>query len=61
KAYLTTSRPDQLTVEQVRTYCLGRLPNYKVPEYVEFLPQLPKTPNGKVAKEVLRKMSTDSV
>lgn len=57
KAYLTTNKPGQLTVEDVRNYCLGQLPNYKVPEYVEFLPQLPKTANGKVAKEVLRKMA----
>ena len=57
KAYVSTNKPGQLTVEDVRNHCLGRLPNYKVPEYVEFLPQLPKTANGKVAKEVLRKMS----
>ncbi|MGD0652987.1 MAG: AMP-binding protein [Thermoguttaceae bacterium] len=57
KAYLTTNKPGQLTVEDVRNYCLLQLPNYKVPEYVEFLPQLPKTANGKVAKEVLRKMA----
>lgn len=57
KAYLTTAKPGQLTAEDVRNHCLARLPNYKVPEFVEFLPQLPKTANGKVAKEVLRKMS----
>jgi long-chain acyl-CoA synthetase len=57
KAYLTTNKAGQLTVEQVRNHCLGQLPNYKVPEYVEFLSLLPKTANGKVAKEVLRKMS----
>jgi acyl-CoA synthetase (AMP-forming)/AMP-acid ligase II len=57
KAYLTTIKQGQLTVEEVRNHCLGQLPNYKVPEFVEFLPQLPKTANGKVAKEVLRKMS----
>ena len=48
-----------MTAEDVRNHCLKRLPNYKVPEYVEFLPQLPKTANGKVAKEVLRKMDAD--
>ncbi len=37
KAYLTTNKPGQLTVEDVRNHCLGQLPNYKVPEYVEFL------------------------
>lgn len=57
KVYLTTNKPARLTVENVRSHCLKRLPNYKVPEYIEFLPQLPKTANGKVAKEVLRKMA----
>ncbi len=59
KAYITTARTGQLSVEDVRNHCLGQLPNYKVPEYVEFLPQLPKTANGKVAKDVLRKMSAN--
>lgn len=61
KAYLTTSKQGQLTVKGVRSYCLRRLPNYKVPEYIEFLPQLPKTANGKVAKEVLKKRSSDLI
>jgi long-chain acyl-CoA synthetase len=58
-AYVSTNKPGQLTVEDVRNHCLGRLPNYKVPEYVEFMSQLPKTVNGKVAKEVLRTMSAN--
>ena len=59
KAYIITAKPDLLTVDDVRNHCLRRLPNYKVPEYVEFMQQMPKTANGKVAKEVLRKMSAD--
>jgi acyl-CoA synthetase (AMP-forming)/AMP-acid ligase II len=59
KAYLTTAKPGQLTVESVRSHCLRRLPNFKVPEYVEFLPRLPKTSNGKIAKDELRKMHAD--
>lgn len=54
-AYLTTARPGELTVDDVRAHCLKRMPNFKVPQRVEFLPRLPKTANGKVAKEVLRK------
>jgi acyl-CoA synthetase (AMP-forming)/AMP-acid ligase II len=54
-AYLTTARPDEITAEDVRLHCLKRLPNFKVPQRVEFLPRLPKTANGKVAKEELRK------
>jgi long-chain acyl-CoA synthetase len=54
-AYLTTARPDNVTVDDVRLHCLKRLPNFKVPQRVEFLPRLPKTANGKVVKEELRK------
>ncbi len=55
KAFITTARPGQLSVEDVRNHCLRSLPNYKVPEFVEIMQQLPKTANGKVAKEVLKK------
>ena len=61
KAYLTTTKPGQLSAEDVRTHCLKRLPNYKVPEYIEFLPQLPRTTSGKVAKELLRQMAAGAV
>lgn len=57
KAYLTCARPDQLTAEDVRQHCMKRLPNFKIPQYIEFLPRLPKTVNGKVAKEELRKLA----
>ena len=56
KAYVTATGPGRITVEDVRLHCLKRLPNFKVPQYIEFLPRLPKTVNGKVAKEELRKM-----
>jgi long-chain acyl-CoA synthetase len=57
KAYVTTARSDQITVEDIRLHCMKRLPNFKVPQYIEFLPRLPKTVNGKVAKEELRKIA----
>jgi acyl-coenzyme A synthetase/AMP-(fatty) acid ligase len=31
-----------------------RLPNYKVPQHVEFLPALPKMANGKIDRQALR-------
>jgi len=54
KAYVVAARPGQLTAGEIRRHCMRQLPNYKVPEYVEFLPALPKTSNGKVAKEQLK-------
>ncbi len=53
KAYLVTTTPGCLSADEVRSHCLGRLPNYKVPQYVEFLARLPKTSHGKVDKQRL--------
>ena len=55
KAYLTAAGPGRITAEDVRLHCMKQLPNFKVPQYIEFLPRLPKTVNGKIAKEELRK------
>ncbi|MEN6457543.1 MAG: AMP-binding protein [Thermoguttaceae bacterium] len=57
KAFVVTTRPGQLTAAEVQTHCQRRLPNYKVPQHIEFLGALPKTGNGKVDKGTLRCMS----
>lgn len=54
RAFVVPSRPGQLTADQVRSFCMKRLPNYKIPRDVGFLPTLPKLGNGKVDKEPLR-------
>ena len=57
KAFVVTIRPGRLTDDDVRGHCLKRLPNYKIPQHIEFMPQLPKLSNGKVDKELLRSTS----
>lgn len=54
KAYVVPTKAGQLTVAQVQGHCQKRLPNYKVPQHVEFVAALPKTGNGKVDKESLK-------
>jgi long-chain acyl-CoA synthetase len=56
-AFVVATRPDALTADDVRSHCLKRLPSYKVPEQVQFLSALPKTSNGKVAKEKLKALA----
>jgi long-chain acyl-CoA synthetase len=56
KAFVVTVRPGQLTADGVRSHCLQRLPNYKIPEHVEFLASLPKLSSGKVDKEQLLRL-----
>lgn len=48
------SRNDQLSVEDVRKWCKKDLTGYKVPRYVEFRDELPKTNVGKVLRRQLR-------
>jgi long-chain acyl-CoA synthetase len=62
RAFVVTARPGQLTASDVQSHCvMKRLPNYKVPRFVEFLSALPKTSNGKVDKELLRSNALHSV
>ena len=57
KAFITTASEGLLSADAVRQHCLKKLPNHKVPEFIEFLPRMPRTANGKIAKEELRKRS----
>lgn len=43
-----------LTEEQVRAYCQANLTGYKRPRQIEFRPDLPKTPVGKILRRELR-------
>ncbi|HYW79433.1 MAG TPA: AMP-binding protein, partial [Thermoguttaceae bacterium] len=60
KAFVVATSSDRLTAEQIRTHCLKQLPNYKIPEQIEFLARLPKTAAGKVAKERLKQATSEN-
>jgi len=45
--------PD-LTAEILRSYLVTRLASYKVPKYIEFRDELPKTNVGKILRRALR-------
>jgi len=40
-------------------FCRRRLARFKLPRYIAYLPALPKTPSGKIAKHVLRPPGVD--
>ncbi|HEX9065991.1 MAG TPA: AMP-binding protein [Streptosporangiaceae bacterium] len=51
-------RPGQeLSAEQVREYCQGKIAHYKVPRYVRFTGDFPMTVTGKVQKFKMRETS----
>ncbi len=47
-------KDDSLSVKELREYCKQELTGYKVPKYVEFVDELPKTNVGKILRRELR-------
>ncbi|HTX85569.1 MAG TPA: AMP-binding protein [Streptosporangiaceae bacterium] len=51
----------ELTAEQVREFCVGKIAHYKVPRYVRFTDQFPMTVTGKVQKFKMRATSVEEL
>ena len=58
KAYIVPVPELKLTDKQVLKYCSENMETFMVPKYIEFLENLPKTPNGKIDKKQLKSMGT---
>lgn len=54
KACLVLRAGAQLDPVELLDFCRVRMPRYVVPRYVQLLPELDKTPSGKVRKQALR-------
>ncbi|NLA05714.1 MAG: long-chain fatty acid--CoA ligase, partial [Firmicutes bacterium] len=54
KAYIVCKEGDELTEEEVISFCKANLAAYKVPKMVEFRKELPKSMVGKVLRRILR-------
>lgn len=52
-------KDDSLTVKELREYCREQMTGYKVPKYVEFVDELPKTNVGKILRRELRDQHGD--
>jgi acyl-CoA synthetase (AMP-forming)/AMP-acid ligase II len=54
KAFVVSSDPDSPNGQAISRHCSDKLPRHMVPKEVEFLEELPKTPNGKVDYSALK-------
>lgn len=54
KAYIVPAPNVELTEKQVLKYCSENLETFMLPKYIEFMDNLPKTPNGKIDKKQLK-------
>jgi long-chain acyl-CoA synthetase len=53
KLFVNSKNP-KLTVEELQQFCRKNLTPYKVPKYIEFLDDLPKSNVGKILRRELR-------
>ncbi len=58
KAFVVVKPGETLTEDEVKKFCKDNLAAYKVPRFVEFIPELPKTAVGKILRRKLRDMET---
>ena len=53
KAFVIPHEGTTIDEKELRAFCRENLANYKVPKYFEVVPDLPRTPTGKVLKRML--------
>ncbi len=54
KAFISLKPNAELGAAEVLQFCTNSLAKFKIPKYVEFLPELPKGDSGKILKRLLR-------
>ena len=58
-AYVVLKEGSSVTSPELRKFIRGKVANYKLPKYFEFMDQLPKNKTGKVLKMDLRRQSEE--
>jgi fatty-acyl-CoA synthase len=58
-AWVRLEAGHDVTDDDIRAFCRGRLAHYKVPRYVLFVDEFPMTVTGKIRKVEMRELSVD--
>ncbi|CAN7517588.1 AMP-binding protein [Rhizobacter sp. LjRoot28] len=53
-AWIVVKPGEQVTEDEIRSFCKEQIAHYKVPRYIRFVPEMPMTITGKVQKFVMR-------
>ena len=59
KAYVQPKSGESPTPQEIFAWCAERLADFKVPRYIEFRDDFPRTPTGKIQKNILRSEKKD--
>ena len=57
KAFIILEEGQSTTEEELILFCKSKLSKFRVPEFIEFLEQFPRTSVGKIQKHILRQQS----
>lgn len=58
-AWVILKNGQQITSDELKEYCKGKISFHKIPKYVEFIEAYPMTASGKIQKFLLREMSKE--
>ena len=56
-AWIKLHAGQSATPEEIRQFCKGQIAHYKIPRYIEFVPDFPMTITGKIQKFVMREQT----
>ncbi|MFZ5646874.1 MAG: class I adenylate-forming enzyme family protein [Bacillota bacterium] len=54
KAFIRLKDGEEMTDQELIDFCKQKMASYKVPRNIEFMPELPKSPTGKILKRFLK-------
>ncbi|UCG54867.1 MAG: AMP-binding protein, partial [Dehalococcoidia bacterium] len=57
RAYISLKKGERFPEEEIKHFCREHMANYKVPKQIIFLDSLPKTANGQIRKDELKRLS----
>lgn len=60
-AWVKLKNGHTMSANDLQTYCHGKIMDYKIPRYVKFVDDFPKTVTGKVQKFKMREISTEDL
>ncbi len=60
-AWIKLKSGQSATPEEIREFCKGQIAHYKIPRYIEFVPEFPMTITGKIQKFVMREQTIEKL
>ncbi|WP_410511177.1 class I adenylate-forming enzyme family protein [Paenibacillus sp. BR2-3] len=60
-AFVIPKPGEMITEGEIKAFCRGKIANYKVPDQVHFVSQLPVLESGKVQKNILRQWAAEGI